>query len=328
VINKTKRLALRKFKTPPTFNQCVFWASALIKGGVGKSTLAYHLGEFLNELFPEAVLAVNFDDQKDIDDTLLHCDETEEEQAWIDPNIYITNLDLFETRLNENGEQQPSRLVEGKQLYQNSRGLYVIPTKSFKEVEQFEIESLSGPLINLRFLAAKYDLDHVIIDSKPGAGMATNAALFVADYVFSPCEIHDYSVGGLRRLCKEMTTINRNRADFNLEPARLIGVLFNKVMKVNARAAFDNDKSTIRQMLNGSVLDSEIRSLNPIAESTSLGLPVWDMVKGGSPIANITMKNALIELIERAVEFEQDNHDPYADLVQELAEEAEEEVTL
>jgi cellulose biosynthesis protein BcsQ len=320
-IKKKKKSTTVTMIPLPVLPNPVYWAIATVKGGAGKTTLAVHHAEFLNTLAPGKVLVVNFDAQDNVQLSLTLLDG---EGGRIPENEFITSLDLFHCDEDAEGNLAPPNHIKEKKLYQNSRGIYLIPSKKdFIQVEKMELDALLNPIENLDYLVKKYDIEHVVIDSKPGRGVVMTAAMFVADFVIAPTVAHVYGLKGIIELCYQIQLANINRRDFGLPPAKLLGVVLNQTIKDRALAV--KESKQLREYLEGAAIETEIELRNPIRDTTSLGVPVWELTVGRSIPANNEMIQSLNDLMERAGKMFADNSDPYGELVEELAEEYSEE---
>lgn len=195
------------------------------KGGVGKTTLAYHLAHMFQRIGLR-VLAVDLDPQSNL--TAMCLDETELEELWEDASELIqqgvetpafpatgrvgpgqTIADAVRPILEGTGDiqhVQPAELVHG---------LWLLPGSL--ELSRFE-DKLSGEWFKtyagdpaairtttafhriIQAAAAAVDADVVLIDIGPNLGAINRASLLAADTVLMPLAADLFSLKGLRNL--------------------------------------------------------------------------------------------------------------------------------
>jgi chromosome partitioning protein len=318
-----KKLKLTKWDSIPLIQKLpeqlpsTIWAFATQKGGVGKTTLAWQFAEAIVKASKQSTLLVNLDFQTNVIDTALMGDG---DGALVDTSMYITTMDLFDLSVDEEGHVVPSPLVEEKELYMSSRGIFLIPSnQAFSSVDRLEDDpaQIAAPLINIQYLAKRYDISNTILDCMPHLGFGVKASLFVADYVIPPAMPHDYSVSGFAALCYQLRQANLMKRDLNLPPVKLVGFLINLLDKSSAKA--NKALKDLRKQLGDAILDTEIKLRNPIADATAVGLPVWENRRGGSPEAACEMLNAISEILNRASDMHVNKSDPHDETATMLA---------
>ncbi|MCF3171254.1 AAA family ATPase [Streptomyces violaceoruber] len=205
------------------------------KGGVGKTTLAYHLAHMMGRLDLN-VLAVDLDPQANL--TSMCLDESEIEDLWSNPSELITQ-GLVPARLNGTGRIREGRtvadavrpilegtgdvaLVEPVLLRQ---GLWLLPGSL--DLSRFEdklsnewFKSFAGDIAAIRtttafhrmikHAAASVDADIVLIDVGPNLGAINRAALIAADTVLMPLAADLFSLKGLSNLGPTLREWRRN----------------------------------------------------------------------------------------------------------------------
>lgn len=195
------------------------------KGGVGKTTLAYHLAHMMNRL-GLSVLAVDLDPQANLTSVCL--DENEIEELWANPSELIaqgavavalpgagrvrddrTVADAVRPILEGTGDVA---LVEPVLL---RPGLWLLPGSL--DLSRFEdklsnewFKSFAGDIAAIRtttafhrmieHAAAAVEADIVLIDVGPNLGAINRAALIAADSVLMPLAADLFSLKGLSNL--------------------------------------------------------------------------------------------------------------------------------
>ncbi|MFI5758679.1 ParA family protein [Streptomyces sp. NPDC051569] len=195
------------------------------KGGVGKTTLAYHLAHMMSRL-GQNVLAVDLDPQANLTSVCL--DESEIEDLWSSSSELIAQ-GVIAARLPGGGRVRGDRtvadavrpilegtgdvaLVEPVEL---KSGLWLLPGSL--DLSRFEdklsnewFKSFAGDIAAIRtttafhrmikHAAASVDADIVLIDVGPNLGAINRAALIAADSVLMPLAADLFSLKGLSNL--------------------------------------------------------------------------------------------------------------------------------
>lgn len=195
------------------------------KGGVGKTTLTYHLAHMISRM-GRRVLSVDLDPQSNLtaefldEDDLAYLWDEPESPAWPDPQQSLG----FPVRVPENSGTMASALkpimeglgdIEPFDPVQITDSLWLIP--GALELSTFEDRlsaawpaSFTGDPAALRATTAFYrivedvsarvDADIVLIDVGPNLGAINRAALLSADTVLMPLAADLFSLRGLRNL--------------------------------------------------------------------------------------------------------------------------------
>lgn len=143
------------------------------------------------------------------------------------------------------------------------------------------LERLALRDANARFRASMRQLgdqkfDVCLIDTAPSMGIAMMAALYAADYVFSPIELEAYSIQGIKQLLTTIAHVRKSTS--GLEPNTKVKFLGMLPSKVDARKP--------RQMRNLRELETVYPQLlipcsigfrDSIAEALASGVPVWQI---------------------------------------------------
>jgi chromosome partitioning protein len=174
------------------------------KGGIGSTTLAYHLAHMFQRI-GRSVLATDLDPQADL--TTAFLDEDQVESLWEDTRRQATVGDALRPLLDESGD---IRSVDAVEI---ADGLWLAPGDL--ELNRFEdrlsdawARSFTGDAAALRITTAfhravKQAADSVaaeivIIDVGPNLGALNRAALLAADAVLVPLAADLFSIQGLR----------------------------------------------------------------------------------------------------------------------------------
>lgn len=261
------------------------------KGGVGKTTLVYHLAWMLADL-GVPVLAVDLDPQANLTSVLL--DEERVEVLWGDDgrrSVYGSLAPLLE---GEGGVVAPHvetigqnlRLVPGDLLLSGAEQELSAqwPNAGDGQPRAFRVESAFAQVI--RFASEEAKATVVLVDVGPNLGAINRAAMVATDQVVVPLAPDLYSLQGLRNLgptlmrwrreWQDRTQRNPDRQMWLPEGAmRPIGyvVLQHGVRMDRAVGAYDRWMRRVPSEYRRSVLQAATADVPPVVDDPEcLGL--------------------------------------------------------
>lgn len=183
------------------------------KGGVGKTSLVYHLAWMFSEL-GHTVVAVDLDAQANL--TAAYFDEDELERIWENPKGPITIYQAIEplTRVGD---------IEEPIVKKVAQGLYLIPgdvaLASFEDTlsEAWPASMADTNLYRpFRILTAFWQVaqkaanqvsaDIILVDVGPNLGAINRSALIASDFVAIPLGADLFSLQGLKNLGPTLRT--------------------------------------------------------------------------------------------------------------------------
>ncbi len=180
------------------------------KGGVGKTSMVYHLAWMLSDM-GHNVLAIDLDPQSNL--TSIFLEESEVEKLWPDgkhPNTILGAIDPLIESLGDIQELKPIRIFSKLFLIAGDLGLSTFEDRlsdawgkclddrppiagdGFRVVTAFHRVMMAA--------ANSCDCELVLIDVGPNIGALNRAALVAADYVVIPLGADLFSLQGLRNL--------------------------------------------------------------------------------------------------------------------------------
>jgi chromosome partitioning protein len=197
------------------------------KGGVGKTSLVYHLAWMFAEL-GVGVVAADLDPQANL--TSMFLDEDRLEELWPDDNHPNSILGVIEPILKGTGDIVEDLHVEN--IADNNIGLVVgdlglskfedklsdaWPRCNDRDESAFRIISAFYRL--LKKATEKQEAELALIDVGPNLGAINRAAIIAADYVVIPLAPDLFSLQGLKNLgptlreWRELWTERRNKGN-------------------------------------------------------------------------------------------------------------------
>ena len=219
------------------------------KGGVGKTSVTFHLAGALAEE-GHRVLLIDTDQQGNLSSTLLD-------------NIYRLNSTITDIFLHET----PAADVVKKTGFEN---IDIIPSNLlFSKVDlQLAGEPEAHYLLSESLKEIEDIYSYVIIDTPPNLGLSTRAALIAAQSILIPTECHDYAMVGISQLLHLVKQIKR-RANPDLD---ILGYLVTKFRTgTRLETQFLEDfKSKHKQLVFQIVIKNSIK----YAEATDVRQPI------------------------------------------------------
>lgn len=247
------------------------------KGGVGKSTWAFHIAAAAAEAGLKPII-IDMDEHM----TLAATGSTH-------PDLpdYAFSCDLF----TEEGITKP--IMELEML----PGCWFLPRDSrLDEVNSTPFESGIVLYPHSHMAALREEFDLVIIDTPPGKGNLQQAAFLCADTAAMITELSQVSINGLVTAITVTETLVEALDDSNYKLPTFI-VIPNKY---NSRS--DNEKAQLADLKSyGVLLTNEVAVRTPIKFATDNLLPVWKIQNGNARLAGKEMKYAIKSILELAV---------------------------
>lgn len=170
-----------------------------MKGGVGKTTLAVNIADFLTKRHDKKVLLIDVDPQFNATQCILDGDEY---VAYID-NGGHTIVDVFDSSskatvsvVDGTSDRTPTDL-EAIVPFKSSRGFSCLPSKL--DLFRYEMAPGQGKELRLKsFLKIRADdYDICIIDSPPTPSVWMASALIASDYYLIPVKPDPISMTGI-----------------------------------------------------------------------------------------------------------------------------------
>lgn len=171
-----------------------------MKGGVGKTTLAVNMADFLTKRHAKRVLLVDVDPQFNATQCLLNGDE----YVNYIKNGGTTIVDIFNyekvtTSVVYGSERQDFTSFENSIPYKTERGFDLVPS----QLNLFRFEMAPGQgtenrLKNyLKYIKENFEYDICIIDCPPTPSVWMTSAILASDYYLIPSKPDPISMTGL-----------------------------------------------------------------------------------------------------------------------------------
>lgn len=251
------------------------------KGGVGKTTLAFHLVHYLAEL-GNKVAAIDIDGQENFSLSFL-----QEKLYSMDDISYMTSTDLFLGN------------TAGKKLYEAYENIYLLPgTDELSEIADKASDVVYDFYQSIESGLKGKDIDYLVIDTPPALGNLQFAGLLAADYVVIPTQPHGFAEEGMLKLSQSIALANEERSELGLDESHVIGAVLNLV---NTRAPKETKKANRAQEVLGKLCCEQRLTIRAgYAEATDRTLPVWKIRSSANVAAGKEFKRLAAELMKKA----------------------------
>jgi len=253
------------------------------KGGVGKSTLGYHLGHALHEM-GKRVLLVDLDPQCNL--TICGLDEEVLHKIWEEEDPFIEDFEAAAAKdeglqkitssarsihfLLKPAEDGLNELIEYPDPVKLSENLHLIPGRlSIHKYENKIAERWNGAyqgdnlairtITNIRVLCEKYNsryrYDFALVDTSPSLGILNKTIISTVDGFFVPAQPDMFSLYGIRNIGssleqwhKEFKTIyslisEDKRAKFPTKFVQFLGFTIYNAKKYSDKNQYDLAKA-------------------------------------------------------------------------------------
>jgi chromosome partitioning protein len=246
-------------------------ACCIHKGGTGKTTIAVHLAHFLASR-QKRVLMVDCDTQGNAT------------QIFIEDDSGLAGSSQLFTK---QGSKAVVHQAEGSNVLVMPADEDLTEIDSLRDGEEYLFRD------NLRAVAAKHQVDYVVIDTPPTLNMGMLAPLVASDFAFSPFKPDPFCFRGISSLTKRIEQI---RAQHNPELA-FLGLLINLWNRRNS------DHNAIVEALKESqsehIIPYMIGDRAAIARVAFSRTPVWSHHTGAAGVASKEMRAALSWIVDQ-----------------------------
>lgn len=289
------------------------------KGGVGKTTLLYHIGAALAEL-GKKVLMIDLDPQCNL--TIQSMCEEKIQKIWDEEEDFIADFKNAQEKIKNFEEYvleehsihfilKPLEDGAGDILLSSPVNLMdnldIIPGRlslQFFEslISQRWSEAFTGSALSARIIASvkqvceiyseKYKYDYILLDTSPSLGDLNKISVTLSDYFIIPCSPDIYSIYGIRNIGRSLAKWVQNfgvlfsllsPVQRKLFPEHLVKLLGFTLYKAQKRADANNPLKIPQAHYNHAVsIPSEIKKNIP--ESLFVGDNVLNNMGGSSVI--------------------------------------------
>lgn len=237
-----------------------------IKGGVGKTTICYNLGEYLAKKHNKKILFIDMDNQCSLTQT-LNCYDT-------DNNIVNNNIGNIFTKEN----------VYPIEISKNISAIAGCP--SLDKLEASVVTETNKNMLLYLWMTQNESIvkkfDYILIDCHPDLGIATKNAIIVSHAIISPLIPSQYSYDArenievrLDELCKEAVNYETGKSFVTAKLYYVLNMLkYNRTSSRKLLADTEGDKSIIAK-----IPDRELFNKSILAKANGEATPLIDMEK-------------------------------------------------
>ena len=234
------------------------------KGGVGKTTIAFHLANIWTEE-GKKVLCIDMDPQGNLSISLW--------PKEIPEDSLISSI----------FEQKEPKIIEKNGIYLVASDISLsVYEKDLSLKNYFRLKSWLDPI---------EDFDIAIIDCPPSLGLFTINSLMASEWVIAPVDVSVYALRALTDLknsLKELSEIEK--------PPSLLGIVLSS-FTAHYRAS-KVIKEHLEEKYKDHLFSTVIPASTKIREALMLGAPVW-RVKGGTANIEESFRSLAKEIMER-----------------------------
>jgi chromosome partitioning protein len=229
------------------------------KGGVGKTSLAFHLGWYLSEIGRRTLL-VDLDPQGNLS-SLFGA------QGCSAANLF--------TRTGPEA-LQPVEVTRNTPTSTGVRTFSLITADESLQPLEATTNGLAG-LTKLRkaLRSSEGKWDSVVIDCPPSLGGFSANAIVAADDVIVPCTLRQFSIHGLEHVCE---VIQSTREEGLNPDVRILAIVLNQFKSDSKRkTVFERDIwADVEARYGKQILPSSVPASIKIEEALYAKLPVWE----------------------------------------------------
>ncbi len=243
------------------------------KGGVGKSTVAYHLAWGLYEL-DYAVLLIDIDPQGNLSTTFDRHESCNVLEVFSDNPKLMTEVVISSNSNNSSISLVSSNIHLSKAEFQVSFTTYTKLKKTlYKETKGYN------------------KWNYVIIDCPPSLGLFTVNALAASDCVLVPSLPFYYSLLGLKDLLEVVESVTEDGFNPNL---KVLGIVVNQMDRtLVSRESVDVLRSKFPKLLFNTILPRTVK----VEEALQAKKPVWQYAANSS--GSIAFREFIDEFLQK-----------------------------
>lgn len=302
------------------------------KGGVGKTTIAHHLGtgffhlsdkerqKYLGSKELPRVLLVDNDAQCNLSVSCLGADEYEDivynKKLGTIKDLYIpflkedeVDIDVKPAVLKWHVKKDASSTYPTVDLFPAHQDLIftdmniaVFKRASFEASLRGSSDLYKFRILDRIFEQLRDDYDFIIIDCPPNLNYITQNAIYASDYYLIPTLLDVLSTYGISTIIEKINSLNNWFLDLSpdFRPAELIGIVPNSVREYGQEPkgsqAYIMDR--LQENFGDMVFQNYLTYGDGIAKASQLGQPVYSS-KGNAQKQADTMLAVLCEMMER-----------------------------
>ncbi len=242
------------------------------KGGVGKSTIAYHLAWGLYEL-GNAVLLIDIDPQGNLSSTF------DRHESCNILEVFADNPRLMpETVISDNSNSGIGLVSSNIHL---SRAEFQVSFTAYTKLKKALHKETKG----------YHRWNYVIIDCPPSLGLLTVNALAASDYVLIPSLPFYYSLLGLKDLLEVVDSVTEDGFNPSL---KVLGIVVNQMDRtLVSKESVDALRSKFPKLLFNTILPRTIK----VEEALQAKKPVWHYAIDSS--GGIAFKEFVDEFLQK-----------------------------
>jgi len=297
------------------------------KGGVGKTTLAYHIGVGLWKFFKKRTLVIDLDPQANLSFIAVGGPRKYAELAY-NSGAPSTLLALYDRYFDGKPLDLPSLIKEkvaissmgrvwtGVDIVLSHQELILVDlklarerraAKDFREETRHELSKLSILANSLAEVTGNYE--YVLLDCPPNINLTTQNALFASTHFVIPAKADFLSTVGISLIKEKMTELTSDYANmwqiadptFHYEGATPSGIIFNEIVERSAEPKQGHQEIIDSVMIQnpGDVFESYLTEGGGISDASKQCLPVYSLNTANAKKQSECLERIVNEFVRR-----------------------------
>jgi chromosome partitioning protein len=286
------------------------------KGGVGKTTLTYHIGIKIHGLmndvakFPKTdgfprTLLIDLDPQCNLSIACMS-EETFERRVYRDKSKIKTVKDFFDAYLDNNlSGIDPMTFVQTDSVWARKGRIFrfvdLLPSHPDLIYTDMEIANFSKrnyrktlmaseiykfQIVNSLIRTLRDQYEYILIDCPPNLNYITQNALYESDFYFIPTildRLSSYGIVSIKNKVDELNKVFATSAGTSYRPTRLAGIVANNVREYGGQPKQTqyNVLSSLKKTFGKKVFDNYLTNGDGIARALEQGVPVFALEGAG-----------------------------------------------
>jgi len=297
------------------------------KGGVGKTTLAYHIGIGLWKFLSKRTLVIDLDPQANMSFLAVGGASKYAQLAYKSgtPSTLLAlydryfdgkPLDLASLIHEKATVSSAGRVWTGVDIVLSHQELILVDlklarerraAKDFREETKHELTKLSILATSISEVAENYD--YVLLDCPPNINLTTQNALFASTHFVIPAKADFLSTVGISLIKKKMKELSTDYAnmwqiadpEYQYQGAKASGIIFNEIVERSSvpKRGHQEIIDAVKAQNAGDVFDNYLTEGGGISDAAKENIPVYALNTGNAKKQSECLENIVNEFASR-----------------------------
>lgn len=297
------------------------------KGGVGKTTLAYHIGIGLWKFLSKRTLVIDLDPQANLSFLAVGGASKYAELAY-KSGTPSTLLDLYDryfagkplnlkSLIHEKATVSTAgRVWTGVDIILSHQELILVDlklarerraAKDFREETRHELTKLSILATSISEVAENYE--YVLLDCPPNINLTTQNALFASTHFVIPAKADFLSTVGISLIKKKMKELSADYANmwqiadptYQYQGAKASGIIFNEIVERSSvpKQTQQDIIDAVKAQNPGDVFDNYLTEGGGISDASKENIPVYALNTANAKKQSECLKRIVNEFVTK-----------------------------